>query len=776
MTILRLIFCGLLFVCMGAVSAQTVVDIEVQGQERMGKEAVLQYVSTKKGDDLRRTQIRDDLKTLYNSGLFQDIQIDVAQASGGVKVIIRIKEKDYIQEIKFEGHEALDREELDKAIELKVPFLWDEAQIKAALEKVRKSYRDKGFYLVTIRTEVIKDGNKKTLTLHIDEGKKVEVRKIYFQGNKFFRDEQIKEQMITREGGHWSTISGSGRFDEDMITQVDGRRIQMLYWKNGFAFAKIDVPSVTFTPDRTAVFLSFHIEEGDQFDVGDIGFSGDMDFIPDAEKLKSELNSKKGELWNYLKIQEDIQKIQDLYGDQGYAYANVSPDWRINPQNPKQLDLEFRIDKGNLVYFGSIDVQGNLETYDRIVRRELEFTEGELFNTTRFRESKKNLEKLGYFQTVKFIQNDVLAERKMDVVIEVEERQTGTLTLGASFSSFDRFGIQGAVSKVNLFGRGYDISLTAQISSKRQLFSALFKNPRVFDSKFSLTVQGFNTEYQSLDEAKITERGGSLTVGYPLTKTWSVSSTYSLQDIGINIRDVITRFYPNSFGLNSSMAFGITRDTLNVREIFLPTSGSYQQLSTTVASQYLGSKLSYSQSSYVGKKYYQVIDEDSMILPASVLSFGLRADYLRGIEGRSTPFNERYVPGGIYSIRGHPFRSLSRFVDTQFSETGQRRDDSESDVTSSQKLRLGGNKQVIFNTEFLFDIFREAKIKGVLFFDAGGAFPESEFEWADVRVSTGFGFRWFSPLGPLRFEWGIPLDRKAGEDSILFDFSIGSPF
>jgi outer membrane protein insertion porin family len=756
--------------------SQTIVEVVVEGNERLPKEAVLQYVTSGAGKEISRGQIRDDLRALYNSGLFNDIRIDVQQVKGGAKIVVKVEEKAYLQEIRFAGYSEVSKEDLEKAVELKTPFLWDDSLIKASIERIRRLYRDKGFYLVTLRTEVLTEGRKKILLYQIDEGQKVQVRKIYFQGNKVFKDDVLKEVMITKEGGLWSVLSGSGRFDEDLLGQVDARRLQFHYWKYGYAFAKVDSPSVTFTPDRRGVIVSFHVEEGDQYDVGEVSFSGDLDFIPDPERLKKDLSNKRGSLWSYLKIQDDIQKIQDIYGDQGYAYTNVSPDWRVNSENSKQLDVEFRVDKGTIVYMGRVDVQGNFETHDRIVRRELEFKEGELFNVTRFRDSKRNLEKLGYFNTVKFVQTDILNENRMDLVIEVEERQTGTLTLGASFSSFDRFGMQGSVSKVNLFGLGYDISANAQISGKRQLFNMLFRNPRVFDSKYSLTLQAFNQEFQSVDETRIRERGGNVSLGYPLSKHWSISGTYGLQNIDINIRDVVRNLYPNSFGIDSALSLSVTRDTLNIREMFLPSAGSVNQLSTTVASQVLGSDLSYLKVGYTGKRYFQVIDEDSLVLPASVLSFGLRLDYLRSIEGRSTPFSERFVPGGIYSIRGHLFRSMGPSIDVPFSMTGRRDDDSELAVTETQKLRLGGNKQAIFNAEFLFDIFKEAKIKGVLFFDAGGTMPESDWDLQAIRYSTGFGFRWFSPLGPLRFEWGIPLDRKPGEEAILFDFSIGAPF
>lgn len=759
-----------------AVSAQSISEVDVVGNERLSKEAVLQYVATKPGQELNRLRIRDDLKSLYNTNLFKDIQIDVEKSPKGPKVIIKIQERDYIQEIRFKGNKEITKDDIEKAITLKTPFLWDDASIKASLEKIRKLYRDKSFYLVTLRTDVIQEGQKKVLQFEIDEGERVEVKKIYFQGNKVFSNEVLKDAMITKEGGFWSALSGSGRFDESLLAQVDSRRIQLQYWKNGYAFAKVDAPSITFTPDRRQVFVSYHIEEGEQYEVGNISFAGDLEFIPDQEALKEDLNSKRDHIWNYLKIQEDLTKVQDIYGDHGYAYTNVSPDWRINESNPKQLDIEFRIDKGSIVYFGSIDVQGNIETYDRIIRRELEFKEGELFHGTRFKTSKENLEKLGYFTTVKFIQKDILSENRMDITIEVEEKQTGTLSLGASFSSFDRFGVQGSVSKVNLLGQGYDISLSAIFSAKRQIFNALFKNPHVMDSKYSLTLQGYNTEFTSTDETQILERGGNVSVGYPITKNWTVAGTYGLKDVKINIQDVIRNLFPNSFGLSSSLGVSITRDTLNTREMYLPSRGTLNQLSGTVASRVFGSDLSFWKMSYLGKKYIQVFDEDSPFLAGSVLTFGLRLDYLRGLEGRSTPFDERFFPGGIYSIRGHLYRSLGPSIYEPFNITGRREDDFELDVTSAKQLRLGGNKEAIFNTEYLFDIFKEAKIKGVLFLDAGNTFPESKFKWSDIRVSTGFGFRWFSPLGPLRFEWGIPLDRKTDEDSILFDFSIGAPF
>lgn len=759
----------------GSMLAQSIQEIEVEGNERLSDEAVIQYIGSQKDQEFAPSQIRQDLRALYNTGLFKDIRIDVEDVAGGVRVIIVVEEKDYIQKLIFEGNDVVDDDDLSEGLDLDPPFLWDEALVRASLEKLRKLYRDKGYYLVTVRTEVITEGRQKHLKFQIDEGSKVEVKKIYLQGNTVFSDDRLKAAMISREGGFWAGITRRGQYNEDLLVQVDGRRMQMEYLRKGFAFARVDSPSITFTPDRTGVIVSYNIFEGEQYSVGDIRFSGDLDFI-DPEKTLEDLKSKKGEIWNFNDIQADIQTIQDLYGNEGYAYANVSPSWVIADEENRILDIEYRIDKGSLVYFGRVDVQGNLETLDRIIRRELEFVEGELFNVTKYRDSQRNLERLGYFESVKFIQKDILEEQKMDVLIEVIEKQTGTLTLGASFSSFDQFGIQGSVSKVNLFGRGYDVSLSALFSGRRQVFNFFFRNPRVNDSKLSFSFRAFNTEVQSLDETAIKERGGSLTLGHPIAENWRISGTYGLRDININIRDVIEQYYPDSFGLDSTLSVGLTRDTLNAPEVFLPSAGSLNSITSTHGSKYLGSDLSYWKLDLISKKYFTPFESDTPFVGNSVLSFGLRANYLRGTEDRSTPYNERFIPGGIYSIRGHLFRSLGPSVYTPFNLTGRRSDDGELRVTKPEELRIGGNKQVILNVEYLFDIFREAKIKGVIFFDIGNTYAERDYEIWNTRESAGFGFRWFSPLGPLRFEWGIPLDRKEGEDSVLFDFSIGAPF
>jgi len=391
MSVVRNFFAFLMAcVFVSAACAQSLVEIEVRGNQRLGDDAVRQYMGLRAGDSFDRMRIRDDLRALYNTGLFKDVRMDVEEDARGLRLVVFVEEKDYIQKIIFEGNDRVSSDDIEKALDLKLPFLWDDILVRQSTEKIRKLYRDKGYYLVTMRADVIEEGRQKHLRFTIDEGSRVRVREVHLQGNERLSDERLLSAMVSRPDGFWSGLSPRGQFDEDLLVQVDSRRIQMEYLKRGFAFARVDRPSISFTPDRQNVVISYHIFEGDQYTVGDIRFAGDLDFIPDPEALRRRLSSQNGALWNFLNIQEDIQKIQDIYGDQGYAYANVSPSWVVADEENKVLDIEYRVEKGSIVYFGSIDIQGNFETLDRIIRRELEVAEGELFNITRYRESQQS--------------------------------------------------------------------------------------------------------------------------------------------------------------------------------------------------------------------------------------------------------------------------------------------------------------------------------------------------------------------------------------------------
>jgi len=255
--------------------AENIKVIEVEGNKRLGDEAVKQYLGQKVGDAFDRSRVREDLKTLYNTGLFQDVRMDLDDVQGGVKLIIVVKERDYIQRVEFVGNSEVAKDDLQKALDFKLPFLWDEAQVKQSIEKLRKLYRDKGFYLVTIRTELVDEGRLKILKFEIDEGSQVKVRRIYFQGNEVFSDQKLRDAMITKEGAFWRSLSRMGVFDQELITQIDTRRIQLEYLKTGYAYAKVDNPSIVFTPDRRSVVIGFHVVEGDRYKIGKITFSGD---------------------------------------------------------------------------------------------------------------------------------------------------------------------------------------------------------------------------------------------------------------------------------------------------------------------------------------------------------------------------------------------------------------------------------------------------------------------------------------------------------------------
>lgn len=758
-------------------ASNAVKEIRISGNMRIQKEAILKNIQTRIGDLYSRTKIRSDLKAIYNMGFFKDIQIDVEDTSSGKIVTYQLTEKEYLERLEIDGNESVSESDIKDKVKLEFPMLYDEKVIQDAVEKIRKLYHEKGFYLASLSYSVAKKDNASILKVEVREGNKVTVKRINIIGNHQFSVDEIKDIMITREEGPFSFMTSSGRFDEELFLDADIRRIQYLYLQNGYADIKIQTPKGYLTPDRKYIFISIVLEEGPQYRVGSIDVKGDMDYIPDrARFIREEVKLKEGEIWDIRKQQDDIQEIQDLYGEHGYAYANCTPDIKKNEAD-RLLHVTYVIGKGERVHFGFVDILGNFDTRDRVIRRELEFTEGELFNIKKFRESKRNLERLGYFEEVKFIQKDRIEEKKIDVTIEVKEKSTGSIQLGATFSSFDSYGGFAQLQKVNLFGLGYDISLSAQISLKSQLFAFMFRNPRVYDSELSMTLNAFNREYTNPDGTSITERGGSVAFSYPILKSYYLGWSYGLQDVSLDYQRIIREKFPDSTGLKSEVGLSLTRDTLDVRPPFLPSTGSSHGIYTDYATRYIGSDLSYWRLGYTGKQYYTLFPEKYPVIGGSVVGFSLRLGYVQGVDGQRTPFGERYFPGGLFSIRGHYPRSLGPELDSAYPLSGKTEDEMDPALTGNRKLKVGGNKQAIFNIEYLFMIFREANIRGVFFFDAGNAFIEGEWlEAAKIRYSAGFGIRWFSPIGPLRFEWGFPLDKKKGEDQITFDFSIGSPF
>jgi outer membrane protein insertion porin family len=494
-------------------------------------------------------------------------------------------------------------------------------------------------------------------------------------------------------------------------------------------------------------------------------------------------------------IAEDREKLSNYYQDQGYAYANVLPLTKVDLPNRK-INLTFEIARGKRAYFERINIRGNSKTRDKVIRREMKISEGELFNNTNLEISKRRINALGFFENVVVSTKRGSSDEFVEVNVEVSERPTGTFQIGAGFSSVENFIAQAQISQNNLFGRGQTLALQAQISSLRQLFLLRFVEPYFLDTQWTFAFdlynqsRGFGTFYRNAS-------GGTLTWGYPLSYEARAFLTYKLEDVSIStgsggIANLGATSVPieatsvaNLFrgGVTSSLRASLSWDSRNNR--LFPTGGWYHTIFAEYASQYTGSENKFFRWGGFARHYRP-------LWGPFVLKLNTEVGITTSTDPLGVPISERYLVGGIYDVRGYAPRSLGPLLFTQPpGDVGQ----------SLSSLPLGGNMQIIFNSEVEFPLFKKVGISGVLFFDMGNAYNLEDrycsglqrenstisikfdpcFRFPDsivygLRKSVGFGFRWFSPIGPLRFEWGIPLDAQTGEDPLVFEFTIGNFF
>jgi outer membrane protein insertion porin family len=777
-------------------------EVVVEGVRRIDEDAVIEKMRSQVKSRFSASVVSGDLRVLWGTGFFRDVQIYVEQGTTGVKVTVVVAEKPSIRKVTLSGADGVSEDDLEEVMDIKALSILNVDKVKENIEKIRDLYVTKGYYLAVVkhRIESIEDApDEVDVFFDIRENAKVVVKEISFIGNQHVPAAEIKGFMQTREGNEFSFLTQSGTYKEEFF-DTDLLRIQALYYERGYVTVKVGTPTATISPDLRHVYLSVPIEEGPVFDIGDIGFSGELELrdekgkvVVDEALLKGRLNLKSGQRFSRTALFGEIQRLTDTYRDHGYAFANVTPNSSIR-KDTRKVDLDLELDKGELVYIGRIDITGNTKTRDKVVRRQIRLNEGDRYSATLLKRSKARVFQLGYFETVDITTENGDSPTTMNVRVQIKEKSTGTFQVGAGFSSVESFIATAQISQNNFLGNGQLLTVSAQLSFGdfgRQLANFQFYEPYFLDSHFSF---GFNAYIQQrfYRDFQRSAKGISPSFGYLLTPDLRLNLGYTLEDIGISNSlsgnaAGNALFSLNVDGINSALNANISYDTRDNR--LFPSRGQYHLISTEVSSEKLGSSSGLAYNRLQGNfRYYHS-------LPLSlVLKLNLKLGYVFTFDGGPVPISERFFPGGIYSVRGFEPRGLGPTIRTLVQG---------DPMSTSTDFILGGNKEAVFNVEIEFPIIPAAQIKGVVFADAGNAFNEDQnFFYIDtpeslrppaylltnneampggpplgLYFSLGFGFRWFSPIGPLRFEWGIPIIKRATTDrDIIFEFTIGNFF
>jgi len=762
--------------------------VEVEGNRRVDAEAVRATVS-KKGAPLDLKRVDADVRALMKLGFFDDVVVELAGTAAAPILIYRVSERRFVKEATIVGNEELSKDDLKDTIEVKPYSMVDPVAIKKDVKKIQEKYVEKGFFLaeVTWKIEELPD-NQVAVRYLVDEKAKVVVKEIRFLGNKTVPTSALKAAMLTEEGGLMSFIGAAGTYREDMFER-DLAVLSGVYLDQGYINAKLGKPALALSPDRRDLFITIPVEEGEQYTLGKLEFTGTL--LDEERRLRRLLTSSTGQLFSRSRIGADLFAVGDVYKDLGYAYANVTPLTNLDPAR-RVVDVNFEVQPGQKCRFERIDIIGNDKTRDKVVRRELRVYEGETFSGTALKISKSRVTALGFFETVEITTRKGSAEDLIIATVEVKEKATGSFQLGAGYSSYENFILTGQVSQQNFLGWGQTLSLNLQWSSVRQLGQVQFVEPYFLDTKWTFAFDVYATEsfYTTFTRKAV---GGNVTWGYELNglaKWWSfarrledmrVFGTYKNEYIGVagnSITSALSAAAVQS-GTVSSITLAWQWDKRDNR--IFPTNGFFTSASAELAPPFL------SPSSLFGEqvKNFTRYVLDARIYRPVIWGVVARAKVTLGLvrpwdTSEELSISELYYSGGINSVRGYRFQSISPTTNAPC--------DSADPVGSPTcSVAVGGNKQVILNLELEFPLLSSAGIRGVVFADAGNVYAAGKWDDASLPYSVyravGFGFRWVSPIGPLRFEWAMPLDRRKDsrtgvytDQSLDFQFTIGNFF
>lgn len=750
-------------------------EVRVQGNLRVEEDGIRLHLKARAGDPFNQAAVDQDVKAIYRMGFFDDVKAELSPE--GV-LTYSVKEKPYIREVKIQGNAQLSKEKIETALGISPRAILDRDKVAEGTERVKKLYGEQGYLNADVHYSIsLVENNQAIVNLSIEEGDRLLVQKISFEGNRAFPDSELKGLMATKEKWFLSFLTNRGVLDRDILTN-DLAILSSYFYDHGYINHRLDDPIIL--KQRDGIEVVIRIEEGEQYRVGKVEIGGEL--IEEAETLLKKMELTTGQIFRGSRLRGDIASLSEIYSDKGFAFAQVEPVTKVNAEE-KKVDIALVITRGPPVYFNRVMIAGNTKTRDKVVRRELEVGEQELFSGDKIKKSRNALQRTGYFEDVQLTSKKTDQVDTVDLLVDVKEGPTGTFSIGAGYSSGDNFIFTTSVTEKNLFGRGQSINATFDLGTVRQDFNLSFTEPYLFDSPLTLGVDAFNTR-REFNEFTSGKTGTGVRTSYPLKRLdlpyfrrpsgddgytspggdyppyieytrGGMSYELTREKIG-GIQSGAAASIRDEKGISwtSSLTPGLSYDSRD--HFFNPTQGTNAALAVKFAG--LGGDNNFLKTDAKGRWYYPLLKDANWggtYTAALGGALGYGVGFKERLNGKKNlPLFERYFPGGMNSVRGFRERSL-----------GPREGDD----------AVGGDKQAVLSAELLFPIMEQYGLRGVAFYDMGQAFKKSDsiFNFGEFRRSIGVGGRWLSPFGPLRVELGFPLNKKSGDDTSVVGFSLG---
>ncbi|MEO1291437.1 MAG: outer membrane protein assembly factor BamA [Pseudomonadota bacterium] len=763
--------------------AQTIGRISVEGATRIEEATIRSYLQLSEGDQANPAAINDALKRLFATGLFQDVAIDTGPDNS---LIIRVKENPIINQVAFEGNRKIDDEVLSGQVRSRPRSSFTLARAEADAQSILELYRAAGQFSATVEPNIIEqENNRVDLVFEITEGETVGVSAINFVGNTIYSDRRLRQVVETEESAWWRFLSSSDNYDPDRL-EFDKELLRRFYFERGYADFEVRSAIAELNPERTGFFITFTVSEGREYDVGEVKLLSSARGV-EASEFEDLVSVENGDTYDATEVQKTIREIQRKAGVDGINFVDVRPAANKREEDGQPvIDISFEIVEAERLYVERIEIEGNVRTLDRVIRREFQLVEGDAFNAYLLEQSRSRIRGLGFFAKV-----DVQTERGSSaerVVLKttVTEQSTGDINFGLGFSSSESIGGEVSLTERNFLGRGQFVRASVSATTERQLFNFTFREPYFLDRNLAAGISVYYRQSDNQDESSFDTRelGFSPSVAFPLSEESRINLNYRIEESEItDVPDDASPLIEQDKGsrLLSSVGLGYTFDQRN--DVTQPTRGFVLQLDNEVAG--LGGDAMFVSAEATVKGYKSFFKEEV------IASLELSGGGIFGF-GDDLRVTDRFFLGGDsfrgFANRGIGPRDTNRIVPVTSPEP---RYDPTNDA-------LGGKYQVVARADVSFPIGlpEEYGIFGGVFADAGSLWGLDDTDYQNpglspdcgtdnvctvddgfaIRASVGASLFWTSPFGPIRFNFALPLLEEDGDETEPFRFTVGTRF
>jgi len=735
-------------------------DIRVEGIQRTEAGTVFSYLPVKVGDTLTDEKAAQSIKSLFATGFFKDVRIEVDQ---DVMVIV-VQERPAIAKVDFVGMKEFEKDVIVKALKetgIAEGRIFDRALLEKAEQELKRQYLTRGKYGVNITTTVTPlERNRIGINFNVEEGVAARIKQINLVGAKSFKESELLGKFELTTPGILTWYTKNDQYSRQKLS-ADLEKLKSFYMNQGYLEFNVESTQVSISPDKQDVYITVNLNEGERYQVSSVKLAGD--FALPEDELKKLVTVKPGDVFSRQRLNDSTKAIGDRLGKEGYAFANVNASPEIDKEKRKVAFTIF-VDPGKRVYVRRITVTGNTKTRDEVIRREMRQMEGGWYDADRVTTSKQRIDKLGYFTDVA-VETPAVAGTadQIDINMNVVEKPTGNLMLGLGTSSTDKVILSGSIAQNNFLGSGNNVAIQVNSAKSYRTYVFSYTNPYFTPDGVS---QGFDVYHRTVNTSSTAiayyssaSTGGGIRFGFPIGEKQSLGLGLGIDTTTITTYPTSPKYYQDFVDQNGStnLTLPVTLNWISDGKdsFFFPTRGTYQKAGIEVSVP--GGDLTYYRASYQLQQFVPLNSKFTLMLNGEI---GYGDGYSNTVD---LPFYKNFYAGGVTSVRGYKASSLGPvYVDT----------------TTNETYRIGGNRRVIGNAELLWSIpGMEKNLRMGWFFDAGQVYGKGEnMSISDLRYSTGISAAWISPIGPLKFSYGIPLNKQDGDRVESFQFQLGTTF